>query len=103
MSVITGANSGPCSSRSTSLHNYLTVHPGMRRADVVVVAWFSECDGLALALRKRASSPFAGRQRGRIMRDVASIAERKSGTGFDASPRWSKTVFGIAGADPDRI
>src|SRR4051794_27444322 len=75
----------------------------MRRADVVVDARFAECDGFRLPLGEPAGRPLADRQCGRIVRDVADIAERYGGAGLDPGARRRKGVLGIAAADLDRI
>src|SRR6202158_5609008 len=89
--------------RGDLLHDHLPIHPRMRRADVVVDAGLADRDVFLLALREPAGAPLADWQCGRIVRDVADIAERHGGAGFDPRPRRREGVLGIAAADLDRI
>src|SRR5258708_39166385 len=74
------------------LHDHLPIHPRMRRADVVVDARLAERDGLRLAFGEPAGRPLTDRHCGRIVRNVADIAERHGGAGLDPPPRRRKAI-----------
>src|SRR5215467_647244 len=99
--ILSRRRCGPFEERS--FHDDLTVHPGMRAADVVLDARFAERHALRLAFGQRAGRPLALLHRACVVRDIADISERYRGARLDARACRPVAVLDVPIADLDCV
>src|SRR6266850_1459265 len=89
--------------RTRLFHDDLPVHPGMRRADIVVVPRLREGDGLRLAVRNHTGIPVALLPRRRPMRKVADVREVQRAARLDTDAAGHEAVLHVVAAHLDRV
>src|SRR2546426_1137071 len=98
-----GTTRAPSVTPTGLLHDDLPVHPGMRRADVVVVPRLREGDGLRLAVRKHTGIPVALLPRRRPVRQVADVREVQRAARLDPDAGRHEAVLHVVAAHLDRV